>query len=130
VPSFPEPRQCIFWRDEERVRGPVDPRFELVAQYADESHFQRYLLKCRECGQLYFFEFQEEIDWSHGKDPQFTTYIPVSSIEQATALADITPEALLEVSPRLCIDFPKDAENSTVYWIRDAEITAGSSCEE
>jgi hypothetical protein len=39
--------------------------------------------------------------WSHGKDPQFTTYIPVSSIEQATALADLTPEALLEVSPRL-----------------------------
>jgi len=91
--------------------------FELVAQYADEAHLRRYLLKCRECGQLYFFEFYEWIDWEKGNDPQYTKLIPVSTVEQATELACLEPSALLGISPQLCIDFPKEARNSTVYWI-------------
>lgn len=76
---LPEPRQCIFWHDPERVRGVLKEGFELLEQYVHESHLRRYLLKCRECGQLYFFEFYEEIDWQKGNDPQSTKYIPVST---------------------------------------------------
>jgi hypothetical protein len=40
------------------------------------------MLKCRECGQLYFFEFYDWIDWEDGRDPQYTTYIPVEIDEE------------------------------------------------
>jgi hypothetical protein len=61
------------WHNPELVRDtPMKERFELVETYADESHLRRYLLKCRECGQLYFFEFYEWVDWEHGNDPQYS----------------------------------------------------------
>jgi hypothetical protein len=60
--------------------------FELIDTYAVESHLRRYLLKCRECGQLYFFEFYEWIDWEHGNDPQYSKHIPVSTVEEALEL--------------------------------------------
>jgi len=68
--------------------------------------------------QLYFFEFYEEIDWDKGNDPQYTTYIPVSTIEQGVELALLEPLALVGASPRLCIDYPKEAKTPTVYWAR------------
>ena len=113
---FPQPRQCIYWHNPERVRGGLKERFELIEEYVDESHLTRYLLKCRECGQLYFFEFYEEIDWDKGNDPQYTKYIPVNTVEDGTALSHLTPPALQQVRPSLCIDFPKEAESPIVYW--------------
>ena len=115
---FPEPRQCVLWREPERVREGLQKNFELVEEYADESHLRRYLLKCRECGQLYFFEFCEEIDWEKGNDPQHTKYIPVSTVKESAELASLTTVALSDVSPALCIDYPKEAESPTVYWAR------------
>jgi len=115
--QFPEPRQCLYWREPERVRdGGLRERFELVEEYEDESHLRRYLLKCRECGQLYFFEFYEEIDWDEGNDPQYTKYVPVGSAADGAELARLSPAALLSVTPRLCIDFPQDADSPTIHW--------------
>jgi hypothetical protein len=37
--------------------------FELVEEYDDERHLGRSLRKRRECGQLYFREWHEWIDW-------------------------------------------------------------------
>src|SRR5262245_6707398 len=115
---FLAPEQCIFWREPTRVHAALKENFELVAEYADESHLRRYLLKCRECDQLYFFEFYEEIDWDDGNDPQFTKYVPVNTIEEGAELAMLDPLALLEASPRLCIDYPKEAKGPKVYWYR------------
>ena len=115
---FFEPRQCLYWRDPKRVRdSTLKEQFELVAPYADDSHLRRYLLKCRECGQLYFFEFYETIDWDNGNDPQYTKYIPVSAIGDAEELSRLGPSGLLNASPRLCIDFPKEAKSPIVYWV-------------
>jgi hypothetical protein len=114
---FPEPRQCIYWGNPELVRaGHIKERFELMDTHANESHLRRYLLKCRECGQLYFFEFYEWIDWEDGNDPQYSKYIPLSTIADAEMLAKTSPTELLRFSPSLNIDFPKDAEAPTVYW--------------
>ena len=63
LPSrFPEPTQCVLWNNPELVSGPLNERFDLLETYADESHLKRRLLRCRECGQLYFHEFYEWID--------------------------------------------------------------------
>jgi hypothetical protein len=109
--------QCVYWRHPGRVRGPMKELFELVEAYADESHLRRYLLRCRECGQLYFYEFYEEIDWVGGNDPQYVKYVPVGTAADGARLARRDPSALSGVSPRLCIDFPKEAKEPVVYWV-------------
>jgi hypothetical protein len=113
---FAEPTQCVFWNNPELVRAPVKEGFELIDTYADESHLRRYLLKCRECGQLYFFEFYEWIDWEHGNDPQYSKYIPVPTVDDAQMLKKASQAELLLFSPSLNIDFPKEAERSRIYW--------------
>src|SRR5215468_1344249 len=113
-----EPTQCVLWKKPKLVQGPRQERFELVETYVDESHLSRCLLKCRECGQLYFHEFYEWIDWEDGDDPQYSTYIPVETAAEIETLKNTSPFDLLQVSPRLRIDFPKGAKVPTVYWAR------------
>jgi hypothetical protein len=96
-----EPTQCALWTKPELVNGPVRERFDLIDTFVDESHHWRYLLRCRECGQRYFFEFHEEIDWSGGDDPQYSTYIPVDSEADIETLKRTSPHDLLRFAPRL-----------------------------
>lgn len=113
------PTNCIFWKKPELVRqGTMQDRFELIETYVYESHLWRYLLKCRECGQRYFFEFYEEIDWVDGNDPQYSTYIPVETDEDIEKLKITTPLTLLLFYPRLQIDFPKEAKSPKVHWVK------------
>ena len=114
---FAEPTQCVYWQNPELVRAaPMKEGFELIDTYADESHLRRYLLKCRECGQLYFFEFYEWVDWENGNDPQYSKYIPVPTVDDAQMLRKATQAELLLFSPSLNIDFPKDVIAPTIYW--------------
>jgi len=111
-----EPTQCIYWKKPKQILGNLKDKFELLDTFEHESHWWRYLLKCRECGQLYFFEFYEFVDWDGGNDPQYTKYIPIGDINQLEILRKATPEELLQFSPSLNVDFPKEAESHIVYW--------------
>jgi len=113
-----EPRQCVLWTKPELVNESKASRFERLETYVDESHHWRYLLKCRECGQRYFFEFYEEIDWSGGNDPQYSTYIPVDSDSEIETLKQTSPFGLLQFGPRLQKDWPKDADRPTLRWVK------------
>ena len=114
-----EPVDCVLWEKPELVlEGATKSRFERIETFVKDSHLWRYLLKCRECGQLYFFEFFEVVDWEGGDDPQYTTYIPVGTVEEATALSKLTPAALLNHFPRLQMDFPKSADGPVVRWVK------------
>jgi hypothetical protein len=115
-----EPRGCILWRQPDAMRQPLKERFELLETFVDESHHWRYLLRCRECGHLYFYEFYEEIDWEGGNDPQFVTLVPVETDAEIAALKATTPFGLLAFAPRLQQDWPRDAKSSTVRWITQA----------
>src|SRR4051812_8800903 len=112
------PTQCVLWEKPELISEPKNKRFELIETFVDESHLWRHLLKCRECGQLYFFEFYEEIDWEGGDDPQYSTYIPVATDEEIATLKNGPPHGLLGYLPQLRKDFPKGAKTSKVYWAR------------
>lgn len=114
------PTQCVLWDQPELVLGPVSQLFELLETYEKESHFWRYLLKCRECGQLYFYEFYEEIDWEGGNDPQQSIYIPLESKDEIEALNMRTSFELRQCFPRLHKDFPRDASQPGVQWVKEA----------
>ena len=111
-----EPTQCALWLKPE-LAEPLKDRFSLVETYVEEAHWWRYLLECRVCGQLYFFEFYEQIDWEGGDDPQYTTFVPVDGPEEIEQLKACAPFELLQFAPRLQKDFPKGATRSTFGWV-------------
>jgi hypothetical protein len=93
------PSQCILWEQPELVY--TSGRFECIQTFEDESHLQRSLLRCRECGQKYFYEFYEIVDWDDGDDKQYSTYIPVATPEQIEAMRGSSVYELLRFFPRL-----------------------------
>ena len=116
--KFRAPTQCIYWTKPEMVRGAMKERFELIVTYEDDDHLRRRLLKCLERGQLYFFEFYEWIDKDGVNDPQYRTYVPVETREQALKLSHLGPIELTQYSPALRSNFPKEAESPVIYWVR------------
>jgi hypothetical protein len=113
--KFPLPTQCVLWEQPNLVTTPRD-RFEAVETYEDDSHLRRALLKCRECGQLYFYEFYEHVDWDNGDDAQYSTYIPVPARDEALRMKDLPVYELLRYSPRLQWDHPT-GKPTRLSWI-------------
>jgi hypothetical protein len=77
--------------------------FEEVECYEDSSHLTRSLYKCRECGQLYFHEWFEWVDWNKG-DKIYTTLIPVQTQTEIDALKETDTFLLMTYFPRLQLD--------------------------
>jgi hypothetical protein len=117
-----EPTQCVLWKKPELVGEPMKERFELLDTYEKESHLWRYLLKCRECGQRYFFQFEEEIDWTGGNDPQYSVYIPIETDREITMLKKASPSDLYSFTPRIQSRFPSDAKEPTIGWVGKDDI--------
>lgn len=107
------PRGCRLWTERDRLtRETVRAMLEPVKTYEDDSHLLRQLLRCTECGSLYFFEFYEEVDWQEGNDPQYSTWIPVADVETADYLSGLSRFDLLEFSA-IRVDFPASASRPT-----------------
>jgi hypothetical protein len=111
------PTQCVLWQQPALIVSLDDERFEALETFVESSHWDRALLKCRECGQLYFWEFYETIDWEGGDDAQYSTYIPVQTPEEVDALKEATVFEIRDFSPRLQQDHPTGAKAATVRWI-------------
>ena len=112
------PRHCTLWTDPEATvaRG-LKAQFERLETFVEESHWWRYLLKCRECGQRYVYEFREEVDWADGDDPQYVTWVPVETEQEIRALRSAPPDDLRLYTPCLCKDRPKGARTPHLYWV-------------
>ncbi|MGO9133908.1 MAG: hypothetical protein ACLP8A_07655 [Methylovirgula sp.] len=114
---FKEPTGCILWTKPELIDGDTSDLFECVEVFEDEIHLGRQLLRCKECGQLYFYEFYELVDWEDGDDPQYWTFVPVESPADIALIKDVSPFELMRFSPRLQRDFPKGGPTSRVGWL-------------
>lgn len=118
--GLPTPSQCRLWRDPQATLGQkMDAVFELADTFCEESHWWRYLLVCRDCGQHYLFEFYEEIDWAAGKDGIYTTYLPVTGAASARALHRETAAGMLSRhAPALIADSPLGSSELPPRWVR------------
>lgn len=112
-----KPTQCVLWEKPELIDASMKDRVELVETYVDDSHLWRRLLKCRECGQLYFYEFYEEIDWVGGDDAQYVKYIPVETLDEIEALKKASILEIFGFLPQLRKDFPTGAKKASISWI-------------
>jgi hypothetical protein len=114
-----QPTQCHLWQAESLTPKDLYGCFESLEEFGEEdTHFRRALVRCKTCGQLYYYEFYEWIDWEGGNDPQYRTWIPVESREEINTLNQANPSSLLNFFPRLQSDFPKDAQEAKVFWVR------------
>jgi hypothetical protein len=113
MPRLRAPTQCHFWKTDDP--NPGGDETELVKSFEDESHLFRALLRCRDCGQLYFYEWSEEIDWVNGDDPQYQTWVPVEEHVDDLLKADIW--TVRTYTPRIINDPRGDGTRKT-RWIR------------
>lgn len=115
--NYKKPIQCLLWQKDELTSQDLHNCFELIETYEEDGHFSRRLVKCKECGQLYFKEFYEWIDWENGNDPQYITFIPVEINDDIERLKRSNVFELLEFRPCLRSDFPSTAITPKVYWL-------------
>ena len=98
--------------------GNIHEILDTVETYLDDSHDRRCLLRCRECGQLYFYKFLEFIDYENGDTPQYRTYIPVGSERDAAMLSEVPEWELIKYTPVLHENWPKGQDKPKAYWVR------------
>ena len=122
------PEACILWREPERAAANIGRDcFDLVEVVFEDSHSWRNILRCRECGQLYLYDFFEMVDWEDGEDPQYWMWIPVGSPEEAAEIKGLPTEALSDVYPRLQRDYPKGATAPKLYWVGRRNVLAAAA---
>jgi len=94
------PETCHLWKAKNLTAE--DMQFETVEVYEDTSHYGKALLRCKECGQLYYYDFYEYVDFEKGDDKIYTTYIPVNYTKEAIKiLMGKMPIELLMFSPQI-----------------------------
>jgi hypothetical protein len=94
--------------------------FEELEVYVDEDHIKRSLLKHIPSGELYFYEWYEEIDWVDGNDPQYEMYIPVESKEIAERMSnpEMTHFGGSACTPRIINHWHAD-DTREIRWVRE-----------
>jgi hypothetical protein len=105
------PIQCAMWENPKLALNKFSHTFELIEEFVDERHLERSLWKCQECGQLYFREWYEWVDWNEGNDKIYVTLVPVQTSEEIAALKRTSVFTLMRYYPRLQL------ENSPPIWI-------------
>lgn len=83
--------QCHLWKKIPDSTKEIVSNLKLIQVYQKEVHLEHFLMQCSHCGQLYFHEFYEVIDWKEGKDGQYQLWIPVEDEESARELASFSP---------------------------------------
>lgn len=77
------PTQCILWRKENLIPLDLSPdNFEFVKRLPDIPNVSEQVKRCKECGQLYLFEYNDLFvsPWSDDL-PVYMTYVPISEEE-------------------------------------------------
>jgi hypothetical protein len=115
LPKIPQPLNCALWRGD-RLEN-IHELLETIETYQDDSHDRRCLLRCRECGQLYFYHFVEFVDYESGEDPQYRTYVPVTSAKDAALLSDMSEVDIATHIPAIHSDWPKGQDKPKVFWV-------------
>jgi hypothetical protein len=105
APTPVKPRaHCTLWTDPEATLAkPLKQQFALHATVVAESHWWRYLLRCRDRRQRSLCGFHEEVR-AGGEDPRDVTLAPVETRAEIDAVCAAPQGRLDGFVPRLCKD--------------------------
>lgn len=112
-PEILKLKDCHLW-SEKLTKEMLLKAFETVKNYSDNYHNSRDLMKCKKCGLLYFSEYIEIVNFGEGNDNEYYSFIPVSSIEEADKLNELSE---LELTNYLGIRLNFPPYNSTPFWL-------------
>jgi predicted RNase H-like HicB family nuclease len=105
--AIKEPKTCHLWQKEIVTKDDLD--FAVVAEIFKSSHFDRFVVRCKRCGQLYLYEFVEEGKWGGG-DTIHTAFIPVEQ-RDIGQLRNEPSVRIFSIRPRLQWEF------DSLYWV-------------
>ena len=105
-------KECHLW-SKKLTKEMLFTTFDTIKSYRDDYHNTRELMRCKVCGQLYFFEFIEIVDFGDGNDNEYYSFIPVNSIEDADKLDALSE---LELTNYIGIHMNFPPYNSTPFW--------------
>lgn len=112
------PSQCLLWNKTHLT--PADLDLELLKVFQRDAHIERDLFKCRECGQLFFHEWYEHVNFTHDAY-MYDTYIPVETDDDVKTLSDTkTTLELMQFFPQLHGSFTNGKKES-VQWLESIE---------
>lgn len=121
LPSVPF--RCGLWRDPSPVADDRFRRqFDFIATFADGSHASRHLLRCTGCGQLYLYDFHEEVNLRDGNDPQELTLLAVSSTMPLLGVLNAPTAEWRRLFPRL--EVTPGAAGSVARWVTPERTSA------
>ena len=101
----------------------MDLNLELKKIFINSAYLKRSLFKCRECGQLYFHEWYEHLNFKHDAF-MYDTFIPVETDEEIEQLSRAESSAdFTQFVPQLRGSFTNDADE-TLRWILEVEKQA------
>ena len=105
------PEQCHLWSTP--LTWEMLEALDHLKWYGKDYHHTRQLMRCLTCGQLYFHEFYEEVDYRNGEDQQYYIFIPVDSVKTADELNKLTRFELTSLPGIYKYAPPQDA---VPYW--------------
>lgn len=112
------PKQCILWKKKKLTPADVPAgMFEGVSSLPEIPHISERLLRCKECGQLYLFEYNDFFANYENDLPVYMTYVPVSEEELKEHLkVEKTMTSIFSATkgPKLLYDVKEEGEN--VRW--------------
>lgn len=112
------PAQCLLWNKMDLT--PLDLKLEMVEMFVREPHLERDLFKCKECGQLYFHEWYEHVNFKHDAF-MYETYFPVETKEEIEALKNTkTSVEIMQFLPQLHGSFT-NSKDETLHWLEKIE---------
>jgi hypothetical protein len=89
---------CALWNKDELTFEDLKEGLENLEQLNDDSDLIRWVKVCKNCGQLYFYEFKEYENWSTGDSASYRTWIPASSLDEARLINHLAYTQLLNFS--------------------------------
>jgi hypothetical protein len=100
-------KYCHLWQKDDLTRDDLD--FCVFRRLEESSHFDRVIVRCNRCGQLYLYDSVEEGKWAGG-DVINTAIIPVDE-HDIEELKNKPSTKLFAMKPRL------HWEGDKIYWI-------------
>ena len=112
IMKLKEPNQCHLWQRKDLTPEDLtDDNFKNIVTIAESDHFNRKVVRCGKCGQVYFFEYLRIQDRISIGEDLYRTFIPVEEGDIPKVKIKDSFE-LLAIQPRL------HWVNDRIFWIR------------
>lgn len=110
------PEKCHLWT-KDWIKSDDFYQLVLVERYLDDDHHKRQLMRCPDCGQHYYKEFFETIDWVNGNDPQYRTYVPIVPTTETIDLLNSLDSTKLNTLVPILVDLWPAEGDRIIKWV-------------